>query len=249
MRSVLLLGSWAVQAQELLVTTLAGSGAGAFADGVGTAAAFSRPAGVAVGAGVVFVADLENNRIRTIFDDGVVTTLAGSGAASFADGFGTAASFFGPCGIALGRNVLFVAEMRNHRVRALTLSGDVTTLAGNGTAAFADGLGTSAAFSGPQGIAVDTVSGIVVVADTNNNRVRVISLDGTVTTLAGISAFWPFADGPVSLATFYGPAGVVVGRDGAVYVTDQAYERVRKIAFGVVSTTAGNGTMGHTDGI
>jgi sugar lactone lactonase YvrE len=157
------------------VTTLAGSGSAAFADGTGTSASFSRPLDVSVdGDGNVYVGDYNNFLVRKVTPTGEVTTLAGSGSATFADGAGSGASFVGPHGVALDNaGNLYVSDYRDHRIRKVTPTGVVTTLAGSGSAAFADGSGTGASFYWPRGVALDG-AGNVYVADHNNHRIRKI---------------------------------------------------------------------------
>ena len=156
------------------VTTLAGGGGAGFADGRGAAARFFHPTGIAVdAAGVVFVADWFNHRIRRI-TNGVVDTLAGSGAQGFADGAGTAAKFSYPHGIALdpATGHLLVADEDNHRIRAVDpRSGFVSTLAGSRAEGAADGDAAAASFNGPRGVAADAKGGVLV-TDTKNHRVR-----------------------------------------------------------------------------
>ncbi len=158
-----------------VVTTLAGSGVGGFADGTGSAAQLNYPRGVAVdSSGTVYVADSGNNRIRKISSAGVVTTLAGSGTAGFADGTGSAAQFYGPEGVTVDSSgMVYVGDSSNHRIRKITSAGVVTTLAGSGTAGFADGTGSAAQLNYPRGVAVDS-SGTVYVGDTYNHRIRKI---------------------------------------------------------------------------
>ncbi|MBD2723917.1 NHL repeat-containing protein [Hymenobacter armeniacus] len=158
-----------------VVTTLAGSGTAGAADGVGAAASFNAPAGVAVDAlGTVYVADQGNHRIRRITAAGVVSTLAGSGAATFADGTGAAASFNSPSGMAVDAGgTVYVADQLNHRIRRVTPAGVTTTLAGSGTVGSTDGTGTNASFNTPTGIAI-TAAGTLYVAEPPTNRIRAI---------------------------------------------------------------------------
>jgi hypothetical protein len=235
-----------------VVTTLAGSGAQNFADGTGTAAQFSNPAGVAVdGAGTVYVADGSNNRIRKITPAGVVTTLAGSGTAGSANGTGTAAQFNYPAGVALdGSGTVYVGDYNSHRIRKITPAGVVTTLAGSGTAGFADATGTAAQFNGPAAVAVDG-AGNVYVGDELNHRIRKVTPAGVVTTLAGSGngvGTGGFADGTGTAAKFSNPAGVAVDGSGTVYAADARNQRIRKITpTGAATTFAGTGTQGFAD--
>ena len=232
-------------ANQGVVTTLAGSGVYGFADGTGDAAQFSGPYGVAVDAsGTVYVADTYNRRIRKITPEGVATTLAGSGTYGFADGTGAAAQFGNPRGVAVDPSgTVYVADSGNHRIRKITPAGVVTTLAGSGVAGFADGSGTAAQFYNPYGVAVDP-SGTVYVADWYNRRIRKITPEGVVTTLAG--SISGYADGAGEAAQFDSPIGVAVDASGTVYVADSNH--IRKITpAGVVTTMAGS-TRGLADG-
>jgi sugar lactone lactonase YvrE len=222
-----------VIAPEEIVTTLAGSGQAGYVDGVGLDAQFKSPASLAVDqAGNVYVADTTNNRIRKIAPDGTVTTLAGSTetgyAAGYADGPASQALFQGPRSVDVdGAGNVYVADTGNHCIRAISPGGQVTTLAGTPEPGYADGQGAVARFNFPSGIAADA-QGNLYVADTANHRIRKITPDGAVTTLAG-SGTPGNADGPATEARFRGPEGVAVDSAGNVYVADTGNHRIRKI--------------------
>jgi sugar lactone lactonase YvrE len=233
-----------------VVTTLAGSGLNLYNDGTGVLASFKSPLGIVVDTtGNVFVADEEDHRIRKITSGGVVSTLAGSGSAAYADGTGTAASFHYPAGIALDiSGNLYVADSANNRIRKITPGGVVSTLAGSGNAAYADGTGTAASFSFPDGVAMD-LSGNVYVTDSNNDRIRKITPEGEVTTFAGSGAE-TILDGTGTSASFFSPSGITVDGVGNFYVADKNNNRIRKITSGgVVTTLAGSGIKSYADGI
>lgn len=226
------------------VSTFAGSIEG-FLDGVATSSQFNTPYGIAKDAfGNVFVADTQNNRIRKIAADGVVSTVAGS-TQGYEDGVGTTAKFTTPFSVAVD-NVgnIFVADTGNNRIRKITSEGLVSTFAGS-TQGYADGLGTAAQFNKPWGIAVDAFGNVFVV-DGWNHRIRKITAAGAVSTLAGSTQ--GFADGLATAAQFNFPYGVAVDALGHLYVTDQSNHRIRKIAAtGEVSTLAGS-AQGFVDG-
>jgi len=230
------------------VSTFAGSTFG-YQDGTGTNAKFDQPNGIAIiSDGTLYVSDTNNHRIRKITSAGVVTTLAGSGTGTFADGTGAGASFKQPAGLAVDSvGNVYVADNQNHRIRKISSAGVVSTLAGSGTAQFANGTGTSASFSAPSGIAVDSL-GNVYVGDQGNARIRKITPAGVVTTFAGTGSY-TFTDGTVSTATFNGLAGFAFDSSGNLYVGDTNIGRVRKITqAGVVTTLAGNGTAQYLEG-
>ena len=171
-----------------VVTTFAGqAGVAGSTDGMGSAALFNLPIGVAVDKnGNVFVADTGNDTIREITPAGVVTTLAGQPGTpgSTNNNNPSLATFTHPYGVAVdGNENVYVADTGNGLIRMITAAGVVTTLAGSGAFGFANGTGTAAVFYNPCGVAVNG-NGIVYVADTYNNSIRQITPGGVVTTLA-----------------------------------------------------------------
>lgn len=184
------------------------------------------------------------------FDPIEVKTLAGNGQAGYADGAPLLSSFNLPTGVASDRNGnYYIADLQNHRIRRITASGLVETFAGSGVNGYADGMGTNAMFSNPSAVAVDA-EGNVYVSDGGNNRIRKISPDGNVTTLAG-SGEIGFLDGPGNQAQFHRLEGIAVHPyDKTVYVADNFNYAIRKISStGEVSTVAGNGIEAITDGV
>ena len=231
------------------VSTLAGNGTEGFADGTGVAAQFRYPTGIAWDiSGNLFVADSGNHRIRTITPGGLVSTFAGNGTRGFADGLGGIAQFDSPCGLAIdGAGVVYVSERDGNRIRKITPQGIVTTLAGSGTAGFADGSGLAAQFNFPRGVTLDG-AGNLYVADTGNHRIRKITPAGLVNTVAGTGTEG-FLDGPGATAQFSAPRGIVIDDAGSLYVGDHGNNRIRKInPIGEVSTLAGTGAGDYVDG-
>lgn len=190
------------------------------------------------GAGNLYLAEGgAANRVLRIGADGSVTVLAG-GKEGFADGTGTAASLNTPSGLALdSAGNLYVADTGNNAIRKITPQGVVSTLAGDGTAGSADGQGAAARFNGPVGVAVDR-AGMVYVSDTYNDRIRKITPDGVVSTLAG-SKYNGLADGPAAEARFDLPTGLLATPDGALLIADTGNDAIRRLGpDGMVTTIA-----------
>ena len=248
------------------VITLAGGGTSGVAsgstNGVGTAALFDFPLGVAIDtSGAVYVTDYNSHKIRVIFSNLTVVTLAGGSATGVAsgstDGVGSAALFNNPVGIAVDSlNVVYVADFKNHRIRLIFPNRTVITLAGGSTMGTflgsADGVGSAALFNEPRGIATDPLTGIVYVADSSNNKVRLIYPNLTVITLAGGGATGVASgsiNGVGTAALFDQPYGVAVDSSGAVYVADYLNNKVRLIHPNrTVITRAGGSTSGVASG-
>jgi sugar lactone lactonase YvrE len=230
------------------VSTFAGDGTPGFADGVGKEAKLNAPSGVTVAAdGALIVADYGNHRIRRITPDGTVSTIAGTGAASYSDGPGATARFASPSDLTLDANGdVIVADTLNNRIRKIDMSKPdhpVTTLAGSGVQGLADGPADQAQFSTPADVAVDG-KGNVYVADTGNHAIRKINLVDTgrgVTVVAGNgSAGYLDAAGPS--ARFNTPYGIAFGPGGVLYVADANNNSVRAI-----DPTGGVSTFWGTD--
>ena len=212
-----------------VVTTFAGSGVRGATDGTGTTATFAGPEGLAIdAAGNLIVSEDWNNKIRKITPDGVVTTLAGSGAKGHADGPGAQASFDVPSALAVdAAGNVYVADMYNNKIRKISPSGIVSTVAGSGAQGSADGIGTRASFYEPAGVALDSV-GNVYVADISNQKIRKITTSGVVSTLTG-SGHTGSRDGGDAVASFSFPAGLAADSLGRLYVADSRNHKVRKI--------------------
>jgi sugar lactone lactonase YvrE len=240
-----------------LVSTLAGSSKPGHQDGVGGAALLSSPTGISVNAsGVIVFADSVATDphpmfVRLVSAEGKVTALAGSSSAGSQDGQGTQAFFRTPANVAIDKDGnVYVADTSNHRIRKVTPDGNVTTFAGSPgsdvVSGYNDGPAAEAQFKSPAGIAVDG-SGNVYVADTGNHCIRLIA-NGQVTTLAG-SPTPGKGNGKGKAASFNFPNDVAVDSVGNVFVADSANHLIRKITpDGAVTTIAGAGQPGYTDG-
>jgi len=202
------------------VTTVAGDG---------SPLELSDPFGVAVGAdGSIYMTDAgEHNRIQRIAPDGSITRIAG-GPEGFLDGVFDKALFNSPSGLAVAPDgALIVADTGNNCIRRVPLQGETSTVAGNGKAGYADGPARQAQFNGPIGVGVDT-RGNIYVADTYNDRIRLITPDGQVSTVAG-NGTPGYADGDRNTALFDTPSGIVVTNDNSLIVADTGNDRLRKI--------------------
>jgi sugar lactone lactonase YvrE len=230
------------------VVTVAGNGLRGRTDGHGELAQFNWPTGVAVGHDwTLYVADYANHLIRKVSPDGTVTTLAG-GPPGSADGPGSAARFKGPDSLVLAPSGdLYVADADNRQIRKIAPDGAVTTVAGSGEPGDRDGPARTAQFTYPTGIAVDG-RGVLYVADRGAHRIRTITPEGRVTTLAG-SGRPGYTDAMGAAAQFHDPMTVVVDPAGRLFVADSGTHTIRMITpDGRVSTLAGGGQPGFADG-
>jgi sugar lactone lactonase YvrE len=221
-------------------------------NGTGSAATIEPFGIVADRSGNLWVTD--GGSVRKVTPAGVVTTFAGgplpSSGATSVDGFGTAAVFNNPNGIAIDSSGnLYVADSGNDTIRKITPDGNVTTLAGLALQfGDTDGTGSVARFSAPGGVAVDA-SGNVFVADTSNRVIRKVTPAGVVTTLAGTAGVVGSADGTGPAAQFKAIYGICIDASGNLYVTD-ADNTIRMVtSAGVVTTLAGTPNVtGSADG-
>jgi sugar lactone lactonase YvrE len=199
----------------------------------GSGVALSSLSGIALSGSLLYVADTGNKVIRLITNNGghsgTSSTLAGVGTNGYVDGPSLTAAFSSPTGIAVSSSGdVFVTDTNNCVVRKIS-AGQVSTLAGAGptSCGSTDGTTTAAQFNRPTGIAVDASDNLYV-ADTVSNKIRRITPQGVVTTIAG-SGVSGFADGTGSSATFNTPTGIAVDTNGNVFVTEYASGKIRKI--------------------
>lgn len=236
-----------------ILRTIAGSGAGAFSgDGADALkAGLYAPAGIVVdSSGSVFILQNGDGRIRKVDSKGIITTLAGNGTSGFAGdgGQGPAAQFNFPTGIAGDSSGnLYVADSLNQRIRKINSSGSVSTVAGNGGFSYSGdgGAAGAAQLYAPLAVAVDA-TGNIYVADTGNNVVRKIGVNGAIAAFAGTGAAGNGGDGGAAIsAQLNAPSGVAADAAGNVYISDTGNARVRKVASnGTITAVAGSGTPG-----
>lgn len=216
-----------------VVTTFAGSGSAGFTNATGIAASFRFPNGIAIDTdGNLYVADRNNHSIRKITSAGVVSTLAGTGTQGYVDGQGDTAKFNSPSGIAVDASGNVYVADESHRIRKITPSGFVSTIAGIGSPSFTNGTSTVAAFKYPNDLEIDN-AGNIYVCDKSNHAIRKVDINGNVTTIAG-SGNSGFANGTGTNASFKFPDGITIDSDGNIFVADHQNQRIRKIT---ISTT------------
>src|ERR1017187_4986606 len=236
-----------------VISNFAGTGtAGSSGDGnAATGAQLNGPQGLAVdSAGSLYIADTQNHRVRKV-TNGNISTVAGNGTAGSGGDGGAAGSaqLNLPFGVAVdGPGNLYIAEFGNNRVRKVSTNGNISTLAGSGVSGYSGdkGQAASAMLNGPQGVAVDS-AGNVYIADTANNRVRMVAPNGVITTVAGTGAAGVSGDGGLAVNALVGnPGALATDSVGNVYIADGS-ARVRKLfPSGIITTIAGAGTRGYS---
>ena len=237
------------------ISTFAGNSGYGFAGdgGPATSAQLSAPRGICLdSAGNLYLADRWNNRIRKIAG-GNISTIAGNGLANFGgdNGAATSAQLSAPDGVAVDNaGNVYISDLLNNRVRMVSPSGIITTYAGNGLSGFSGdgGPATSAALSQPAGLAVDA-SGNLYIADSNNSVVRKVTPVGIISTVAGTGGSQGYSGdgGAATSAKMMAPSGIALDSAGNLYIAD-FYGWIRKVtsSTGVISTIAGNGSVGYS---
>lgn len=231
------------------IATTAGTGSfGYNGEGIATASAIAHPSGIASdAAGNIYIGDSFNHRIRRVTPAGEISTFAGTGAATFGGDGGpaTQAQLYHPEGLAFDRGGnLFVADSVNQRIRRISPSGIITTVAGNGIAGWEGdgGPATSAKLFYPTAVTVDS-SGNLFVADLLNNIVRKVdAASGVISTVAGTGTAGLSGDGgQATSARLSQPRGLAIDSSGNLYISD-SNGRIRKVnPSGVITTVAGGG--------
>ena len=234
------------------VSTIAGTGAAGFSGDGGQATSavlnFVHSAAPTVDGGYL-LADELNNRIRKISAAGVITTVAGTGAPGYAGDGGPAnsAQINNPRGVVgLPDGGFLIPDSNNHRVRRVSPSGIITTVAGTGVQGFSGdgGTATAAQLSIPFGVA-PTADGGFLIVDVGNQRVRKVSPGGVITTVAGTGVAGYSGDGGAAAAAqLNNPHNVVEQSDGGILIADTSNARVRRVApNGTITTIAGTGVQ------
>jgi len=238
-----------------IITTVAGNGIAGYSGDGGPAlsAEMNAPYGVALDlAGNLYIADFFNSVIRKMTPNGIISTVAGNGTPGYSGDWGpaTSAQLDHPATVAVdGVGNLYIADYFNTVVRKVTTDGMIATVAGNHTQGFSGdgGPATNAQLMNPWGVAVDN-SGDIFIADTNSNRIRKVTPDGTISTFAGVGQYGYSGDnGPATSAQLNQPEGLCVDSAGNLYIADFTNSAVRKVTpSGYITTVAGTGSWGYS---
>jgi uncharacterized protein (TIGR03437 family) len=247
-----------------IIVTVAGVGQAGFAGDGGPAisAQLSSPQGLASdAAGNLYVADGGNNRVRKITPLGIISTVAGNGQAGYSGdgGVATSAQLNNPIGVAVdAAGTLYIADTWNYRIRAVSPTGTIRTVAGTGVLGFSGdgGPATGAELAGPSGIAVDSGGNLYIVDSSilslmeySNQRIRKVDAKGMISTIAGTGApGYSGGGGPATSAEIYFPEAITVDLAGNLYFLDAGNSALRKITTGGVISTIATGNMGD-DGV
>jgi len=216
--------------------------------GPATAAQIGNIQGIAVDRlGNIYLSDTDHHQIRKIAPNGTIATIAGTGTAGFSGDGGPAlaAQLNTPYGVAVDlAGYVYIADLGNGRVRRVSPDGAIATFAGGGSSAGVGdgGPATQAPLLAPRNIAIDA-AGNVYVSEFNAHRVRKVSPDGTIATVAGTGVAGFRGDGAsAALAQLAFPAGLALDRAGALYIADSQNQRIRKVVNGIITTALGGAT-------
>ena len=244
---------WQLNGTDLpndIITTVAGSeGYWFYGDGgAATNAELTFPSGVAVDAtGNLFIADSGNNRIRKVGTNGIINTVAGNGTSDYSgDGGAATNAGISASGVVVdATGNLFIADLDSNRIRKVGTNGIINTVAGNGTNGYSGdgGAAINAKLNQPWGVAVDG-TGNLFIADSGNNRIRKVDINGIITTVAGNGTGDYFGDGGAATnAELYNPVGAAVDATGNLFIADDGNGRIRKVGIkGIIATVAGSGS-------
>lgn len=241
-----------------IITTVAGNGTpGYFGDGgpaisaqLGQTEGLALDVSTGAASGTLYLADSANHRIRSVAPSGSIVTFAGVGTAGYSGDGGpaNAAQLRAPEGVAVdaGGNV-YIADTGNGCIRKISSNGTITTVAGNGTQGFSGdgGAATSAQLSYPRGVIADG-SGNLYIADFGNGRVRKVSANGTINTVAGSGVSDASGDGGPAVAAGLSPQGVAVDSSGNLYIADFNNLVWKVSPSGGILRIAGTGTPGYS---
>jgi sugar lactone lactonase YvrE len=234
------IGLTSLWAQQYTINTFAGNGTpGSTGDsGPANQAQLTFPGGVAIDpSGKIYIADGGNNRVRMVVN-GIISTVAGTGTAGYTGdkAAATSATLRNPTGVALdAAGNLYIADAGNDVIRQVSVSGTITTFAGNNNVGYSGdgGAPTSASLNNPVAVAVDS-AGHVFIADAGNNVIREVS-GGTINTIVG---------GSVTTDQLHHPDAIAVDAGGNLYIADTVARRVLEFSGGVVTVIAGNQGIG-----